>query len=157
MQNSLQSQNNLKLNPRWLLVGLLPLVGVALFPYGLIPFGRILSFSPKLEHEIYHLIASSQAHVVGHATIFFVIGTAVLLSFSSLLQRPKLYFSIILVLGILQEFLQIIGFKHRGIVFDDIFDVFVDLTGALAAFLLLRLVWRISASVAAKKSNEVAS
>lgn len=157
MQNSLQRQNNYKLNSRWLLAGLLLLVGVALFPYGLIPFDRIFSFSPNLGHTFYHISSTWQAHVVGHATIFFVIGTAVLLRFSSLLQRPKFYFSMMLVLGVLQEFFQIVGFKHRAIVFDDIFDVFVDLTGALVAFLLMRLVWKISASVAAKKSNEVVS
>lgn len=157
MQNSLQRQNNFKLNSRWLLAGLLLLVGAALFPYGLIPFGRILSFSPALRHEVYHLFATWQAHVIGHAAIFFVIGTAVLLRFPSLLRRPKLYFSLMLVLGILQEFFQIVGFKHRAIVFDDIFDVAVDLAGALAAFLLLRLVWQISAFVSAKQGKEVTS
>ena len=154
MQNSLQQQNNFKLNSRWLLVGLLILVGVALFPYGLIPFDRLLSFSPTLRHDFYHLSATWQAHVVGHAAIFFVIGMAVLLRFSSLLYRPKLYFGLMVTLGILQEFFQIIGFKHRGLVFDDFFDVFVDLTGALIVFLLLRLIVKISAG---ETSNEVMS
>lgn len=58
-----------------------------------------------------------------------------------------------LALGVLQEFFQIVGFKHRAIIFDDIFDVVVDLTGALVAFLLLRLVWKL----AAERANGVAS
>ena len=157
MQNSLQRQNNFKLNSRWLLAGLLLLVGAALFPYGLIPFGRILSFSPALRHEMYHLFATWQAHVIGHAALFFVLGTAVLLAFPALLKRPKLYFGIILLLGVLQEFFQIVGFKHRGVVFDDIFDVAVDLTGAFVAFLLLRLYQKSMASLAANKVNEVIS
>ncbi|MBE2223092.1 MAG: hypothetical protein IAF02_16235 [Anaerolineae bacterium] len=157
MQNSLQQQDSFKFNAQWLLMGLMLLVGVALFPYGLIPFDRLLSFSPTLLHGLYHLFASWQAHVVGHASIFMVIGTAVLLRFPSLLQRPKFYFGMMLVLGVLQEFFQIVGFKHRAIVFDDIFDVFVDVTGALTVFLLLRLFGRISASVAAEKSKGVMS
>lgn len=155
MQNSYQRQNNWKLNSQWLLAGLLLLVGAALFPYGLIPFDRLLSFSPALRHEIYHLFAAWQAHVVGHAAIFMVIGTAVLLRFPSLLQRPKSYVGLMLALGVLQEFFQIVGFKHRPIVFDDIFDVLVDLTGALLVFMALRLASKIWASLAAKKSKEV--
>ena len=154
MQNSLQRQNNFKFNSRWFLAGLLLLVSVALFPYGLIPFDRLLSFSPAFRHGFYQLSATWQAHVVGHAAIFFVMGTAVLLRFSSLLYPPKLYFGLMVTLGILQEFFQIIGFKHRGLVFDDFFDVFVDLTGALIVFLLLRFIVKISAG---KTSNEVMS
>ena len=143
MQNSLQQRKNFNLNARWLLAGLLVLVGVALFPYGLVPFGRIFSFSPDLKYVLYYIFSAWQVHVVGHALIFLVIGTAVLLRFPSLLSRPKFYFGLMLVLGVLQEFLQIVGFKHRALMFDDVFDVFVDLTGALAAFLLLRLLWKI--------------
>jgi hypothetical protein len=154
MQNSLQRQNNFKFNSRWFLAGLLLLVSVALFPYGLIPFDRLLSFSPAFRHGFYQFSATWQAHVVGHAAIFFMMGTAVLLRFSSLLYRPKLYFGLMVTLGILQEFFQIIGFKHRGLVFDDFFDVFVDLTGALIVFLLMRFIVKISAG---ETSNEVMS
>ena len=154
MQNSLQQKNNFKLNPSWLLAGLLLLVGVGLFPYGLIPFDRLLSFSPTLRYEVYLLFSAWQAHVVGHAAIFMMMGTAVLLRFSSLLYRPKLYFGLMVTLGILQEFFQIVGFKHRGLVFDDVFDVFVDLTGALIVFLLLRFIFKISTG---EKMNEVVS
>ena len=157
MQSSLQRQNILRLNPRWLLSGLMLLVGVALFPYGLIPFGRIFSFSPGLFHILRIVFNSGLAHVIGHATIFMVIGTAVLLRFPNLLQRPKVYLGMMLVLGILQEFFQIVGFKHRAIVFDDIFDVFVDLGGALVAFLLLKLVWKISMTFSGRKVDEVVS
>jgi hypothetical protein len=152
MQNSLQRQNNFKFNSRWFLGGLLLLVGVALFPYGLIPFGHIFSFSPALRDELYLLSASWQVHVVGHAMIFMMMGTAVLLRFPSLLYRPKVYFGLMAGLGILQEFFQIVGFKHRGLVFDDFFDICVDVTGALIIFLLLRFIVKISV---AQKSKEV--
>lgn len=154
MQNSLQRQNNFKLNSRWLLAGLLFLVGVALFPYGLIPFDRIFSFFPDFGRTFDQISSSWQAHVVGHATIFTVIGTAVLLCFPNLFTRPKLYFGMMMLLGILQEFFQIVGFKHRGIVFDDMFDVFVDLGGALIAFLLVYFFLKIFST---KSANEVDS
>jgi hypothetical protein len=152
MQNTLERQNkfNFNMNTRWLLAGLVLLVSVALFPYGLIPFGRIFSFSPALREELYLLSASWQVHVVGHAMIFMMMGTAVLLRFPSLFNHPKRYFGLMVTLGVLQEFFQIVGFKHRGLVFDDFFDVFVDLTGALIIFLFLRFVVKISAG----KKNE---
>jgi glycopeptide antibiotics resistance protein len=146
MQNSLQQKNDFKLNPRWLLAGLLVLIGAALFPYGLIPLDRILSFSPEVSIFVERILSSWQAHVIGHAAIFMMMGTAVLLRFPSLLNRPKIYLGIMFVLGVLQEFFQIVGFKHRAIVFDDIFDVFVDIIGALIAFFVLRLILKIIAS-----------
>lgn len=155
MQNSLQRQNDNVSLIRWMLAGvLLVVVGIALFPYGLVPFDRILSFSPDLMDSFYRLSNTWQAHVVGHAAIFMVMGTAVLLRFPVLLRRPKVYFGLMLVLGVLQEFFQIVGFKHRGLIFDDMFDVFVDLTGALIVFLVLRLIFKISAG---EKGNEVMS
>lgn len=158
MHTSLQRRNDTVSLLHWLLVGMLLLVvGVALFPYGLVPFDRILSFSPDLMDSFYWLSNTWQAHVVGHSAIFMVMGTAVLLRFPSLLNRPKFYFGLMLVLGVLQEFFQIVGFKHRAIVFDDIFDVCVDLTGALLVFLLLSLVKKIAASSAVKKDYEVMS
>ena len=52
MQNNLQRQFGIGLNTHWLLAGLLILVGVALFPDGLIPFGRFFSFSPDLKQAL---------------------------------------------------------------------------------------------------------
>jgi glycopeptide antibiotics resistance protein len=155
MQNSLQRQNGNGSLVSWLAAGfVLLVVGAALFPYGLIPFGRIFSIWPELGHGLYHVFASWPAHVVGHGLIFMVMGTAVLLRFPSLLQRPKVYLALMLGLGILQEFFQIVGFKHRALVFDDVFDVFVDVAGALIAFLLLRLLWKKSVSSAYSNQNK---
>ncbi len=116
--------------------------------------GAFLVFRLHLRDEFYLLSATWQAHVVGHATIFMMMGTAVLLRFPSLFNHPKRYFGLMMTLGVLQEFFQIVGFKHRGLVFDDFFDVFVDLTGALIIFLFLRLIMKVSAG---KKMNEVMS
>jgi glycopeptide antibiotics resistance protein len=159
MQNSFQRQNSNRSLGRWLAAGfVLLVVGAALFPYGLIPFGRIFSIWPELGHGLYHVFASWPAHVAGHGLIFMVMGTAVLLRFPSLLQRPKVYLALMLLLGILQEFFQIVGFKHRALVFDDIFDVFVDVAGALIAFLLLRLLRNMSvSSFSPRTTTEVTS
>jgi glycopeptide antibiotics resistance protein len=146
MQESLQQRTGIRFNSRWWLGGVLVLVGIALFPYGLIPFGRILSLFPEFHQAARQVYATWYAHVVGHALIFVIIGTAVLLSFPSLSQRPKLYLSLMAVLGVMQEFFQLVGFKHRTPVFDDLFDVFVDFSGAIIAFFLVRLMLKLASS-----------
>ncbi len=128
---------------RWLVIGIaVVLVGLALIPYGWFPFWKIFKYAPELGWRIEMLFDSDAAHVIGHMSIFMMIGTAVLLWFPSLIYRPKVYLSIIFVLGFLQEFFQLIGFKHRAVVFDDFFDVFVDVVGALLALLVVRFVMK---------------
>lgn len=122
--------------PKWLLPGLLLLVGAALFPYGLI--GEAL---PWVNGLFFNRFSSLAAHVVGHMGLFALVGTAVLLTFPRLLTQPRVYLGVMLLLGVLQEALQIIGFKHRGLVFDDFFDVGVDMLAALLVWLIVKK-WR---------------
>jgi hypothetical protein len=128
---------------RWLVIGIVVvLVGLALIPYGWFPFWKIFKYAPELGWRIQMLFDSNAAHIIGHTSIFMMIGTAVLLWFPSLINRPKVYLSIMFVLGFLQEVFQLIGFKHRAPVLDDFLDVVVDLIGAGLALLLMRFIWK---------------
>ncbi|MBP6471661.1 MAG: hypothetical protein KBE23_22085 [Chloroflexi bacterium] len=122
--------------PKWLLPGLLLLLAAALFPYGLI--GEAL---PWVNGLFFDRFSSLAAHVVGHMGLFALVGTAVLLTFPRLLTHPRIYLGVMLLLGVLQEAFQIIGFKHRGLVFDDFFDVGVDMLAALLVWLIVKK-WR---------------
>jgi len=124
------------LRQKWLLPGLLLLVGAALFPYGLL--GELLPWTNVLFFDRFSSLA---AHVVGHAGLFVLVGTAVLLTFPRLHTHPWLYLGGMLLLGGLQEVLQIVGFKHRAPVFDDFFDVGVDVLAALLVWLVFKQ-WR---------------
>lgn len=123
------------LRQKLLLPGLLLLVGAALFPYGLI--GETLPWANGALDQF----SSLTAHVVGHAGLFMMLGTAVLLTFPRLRTRPRLYLGAMLLLGVLQELLQIAGFKHRALVFDDFFDVGVDVLAALFVWFIVK-TWR---------------
>ena len=124
------------LRQKWLPVGLLLLVGAALFPYGLL--GEAL---PWVNGLFFDRFSSLAAHVVGHMGLFALVGTAVLLTFPRLLAHPRGYLGVMLLLGILQEAFQIIGFKHRGLVFDDFFDVGVDMLAAVLVWMIVKK-WR---------------
>ena len=124
------------LRQKWLPLGLLLLVGAALFPYGLL--GEAL---PWVNGLFFDRFSSLAAHVVGHMGLFALVGTAVLLTFPRLLAHPRLYLGGMLLLGVLQEALQIIGVKHRALVFDDFFDVGVDMAAALLVWVVVRK-WR---------------
>jgi len=120
---------------KWLLPGLLLLVGAALFPYGLI--GEMLPWA----NGLFDRFSSLTAHVVGHAGLFMLLGTAVLITFPRLRTYPRLYLGAMLLLGGLQEVLQLVGFKHRSLMFDDFFDVGVDVLAALLVWLIFKQ-WR---------------
>jgi len=123
------------LRQKWLPLGLLLLVGAALFPYGLVE-----EMLPWM-NGLFARFNSVTAHVVGHMGLFALVGTAVLLAFPHLLKQPRLYLGGMLLLGILQEVLQIVGFKHRLPVFDDFFDVGVDVFAALLVWFMFKQ-WR---------------
>ncbi|MBX3058741.1 MAG: hypothetical protein KF770_19920 [Anaerolineae bacterium] len=116
----------------WLLAGLVGLVAAALFPYG-----WLAAHWPTFDRFTGFIFGSEAAHVAGHVGLFVLLGTAVLLIFPRWRQRrtlsgfgPFLYFGLMTVLGVTQEFLQIVSFKHRPIAPNDLFDLAVDLLAA---------------------------
>jgi hypothetical protein len=60
-----------------------------------------------------------------------------LLIFPRLRQRFWLYFSLMLLLGFMQEFLQIASFKHYIPAWDEVLDLTVDLLGAATVYYFL--------------------
>jgi hypothetical protein len=131
--------HNFKSNSR-LLAGLAGLVVVVLFPYGWLAenwpiFDRFTGF----------IFGSEAAHVAGHVGLFMLLGTAVLLIFPRLKQRPYLYFSLMAGMGMVQEFLQIVSFKHRPVAANDLFDLVVDLLAAGIVFIVFNAEGRLRA------------
>jgi len=108
------------------------LIAMALFPYG-----WLAANWPTFDRFTGFIFASEKAHVAGHVGLFVLLGTALLVIFPRWQQRPVLYVSIILSLGVVQEFLQLISFKHRPVAGNDIFDLAVDLLAAGVVFIVL--------------------
>jgi hypothetical protein len=77
------------------------------------------------------------AHIIGHFAVFALMGGGVLLLFPGLRQRFWLYFGLMLLLGLVQEFLQIASFKHMIPVFDEMLDLTMDMLGAATVFYFL--------------------
>lgn len=107
---------------------LLILLALALFPFGWLgeawpPFGMIINT----------LFATTQAHAVGHALIFALLGAGVLVTFPGLVQRPLLYFGLMLVASVGQEAFQLV-YKQRALVLDDGRDIVVDLCAFTLVF-----------------------
>jgi glycopeptide antibiotics resistance protein len=119
-----------KLFHPWLLFILVALI---LFPFGWLgevyaPFGRLMG----------EWLGSAEAHAVGHAAIFFLLGVVLLALFPSLRTRPLRFFGLLLLAALGQEFFQLL-YKQRPIEFDDIRDLFTDAVGMAAAYVALRL------------------
>ncbi|MEZ4591898.1 MAG: hypothetical protein R3D55_12275 [Chloroflexota bacterium] len=107
-------------------------VAAALFPYGV-----ILDFSPKLHYLINYTLGTQLAHIIGHFGLFVAMGGGILLLFPRLRRHVWLYFGLMFLLGIVQEYLQIVTFKHYIPVFDEILDLTVDMLGAATVFYFL--------------------
>jgi VanZ family protein len=122
-----RKQQDNKLN--WLAIGAVTLIGLALFPYGWLAerwslAGQVADF----------IFGTELAHVIGHLILFAVLGTAVLTTLPRLQRHPRLYFTLILGLGLVQEILQLVSFKQRPFAANELLDIIVDLSGAFIAF-----------------------
>jgi hypothetical protein len=118
-------------NNGWLAVGLISLLAIGLFPYG-----WLANNWPLFDQVTSLLFGLEAAHVVAHAGLFAGLGTAVLLIFPRVRQYPGMYFGIMIVVGMVQEFLQLTTFKHRPAGFGELFDLLVDLLAAGLVFVL---------------------
>ncbi|MEM7113616.1 MAG: hypothetical protein AAF614_14350 [Chloroflexota bacterium] len=113
---------------------LLALVAIALFPYG-----WLAEASPLFDRFLTWIFHTDAAHVVGHAFIFVLLGTAVLKIHPPLRQKPLLYFTIILLLGLAQESFQLISFKHRWFGMGELLDLSVDMVSATIVYWIYRI------------------
>lgn len=110
---------------------LIPLV-LALFPFGWL--GIVLpSFGSWLDSFFFN----DWIHALGHGTIFCLLGLALLIAFPKLRSRLLIFYALILVAAVEQEFFQLL-YKQHLFVFDDSRDIFTDLIGAALALLLIR-------------------
>lgn len=112
---------------------LLALLALALFPFGWLAeqwawVDRIATF----------LFATEAAHAVGHATIFALVGTALLTLFPALRRRPLAYLALVLLVAVAQEGFQLL-YKGRGVAINDITDIGTDLVAAGVVFAIVRL------------------
>ena len=131
---NLKHRNGKSNTRNWFILGTAVLIVLALTPYGL-----VAEWFPAFSYLVDVLFSSQLAHFVGHMGIFVVMGTAVLLALPKLQQKPRYYFLLMSVLAILQEFLQIITFKHRPINGSDVFDFVTDVTAATITYCVIKL------------------
>ncbi len=120
-------------NSYLVILGLLIFIGLAVVPYGWVAnqlplFARVTNFLFKTE----------LAHVIGHSAIFALMGTAVLHIFPKLMAYPTVYFGLMGMIGIAQEALQLLSFKHRPVSGDDLFDLAVDMLAATAVYFFIK-------------------
>ncbi len=109
-----------------------------LLAFFLFPFGWLATVWPRFDQWFDTTFSSAAAHIISHAVIFFIIGTAVLLVNPKLRKRPLQFFTFILFLGSVQEVLQLLSFKQRAFGWNDGFDLMVDLLGAGVAFIVYK-------------------
>jgi hypothetical protein len=130
-----RKQHDNKLN--WVAIGAVLLVGLALFPYGWLAerwwlFGWVTDL----------IFATELAHIIGHLILYAAVGTAVLHTFPRLQRYPRFYFTLIFLLGLAQEILQLVSFKQRPFAANELLDISVDLLGAFIAFYWMTSSWR---------------
>ncbi|MCP4420456.1 MAG: hypothetical protein GY805_27940 [Chloroflexi bacterium] len=115
----------------FLILTLILFVATALFP-----FGWLATVWPGFNVVANFIFGSQMSHIIGHFTIFLLMGAGILYLFPSLRSRFWFYFGLMLLLGFVQEFLQIASFKHIIPAFDEILDMTMDMLGALTTFYL---------------------
>ena len=113
----------------YLILALILFIATALFP-----FGWLATVSPGFETFANFIFGTQLSHIIGHFAVFALMGGGMLLIFPSLRQRFWLYFGLMLLLGIAQEFLQIASFKHLIPAFDEVLDLTMDMLGAATIF-----------------------
>jgi hypothetical protein len=104
----------------------------------LFPFGWLGAQWPPLGHIEDVVFATPQAHAVGHALLFGLLGLALWSAVPGVRGRFGLYLGVMLAAGVGQEAFQLL-YKGRAPAPDDFRDLAVDLTAALAIYLALRV------------------
>ncbi|MAU01278.1 MAG: hypothetical protein CL608_29405 [Anaerolineaceae bacterium] len=123
-----EQKSNMGQRP-YLIIALILFITTALFP-----FGWLATVWPGFSAVADFIFGTQLSHIIGHFAVFVLMGGGVLLLFPSLRRRFWLYFSLMLMLGFIQEFLQIASFKHIIPAFDELLDLTMDMLGAVAVF-----------------------
>src|SRR5919205_47247 len=85
---------------------MLPLLVLLLLT--LFPFGWLGELWPLLGREIDQLFPSDGWHAIGHASLFCLLGLVALMVLPRLRARPLRYLGVLLLVGIGQEFFQML-------------------------------------------------
>ena len=117
------------------LAPLLVLLALTLFPFGWL--GQIW---PAFGQRIDQLFSTDGWHAIGHAALFCLLGLTTLAIRPQLRARPGRYLGMLLLVGVGQEFFQML-YKGRLLLFDDGRDLLTDLAGLLVAFAVV-WIWR---------------
>ena len=126
-----KQKSNMTQRP-FLIFALILFVATALFP-----FGWLSTIWPGFSTVANFIFGTQLSHIIGHFAVFMLMGAGVLALFPSLRRRFWLYFGLMLLLGVAQEFLQIATFKHITPAFAELLDITTDMLGAVAIFYLL--------------------
>ena len=124
-----EEKSNMGAQRPYLLLALFVFVATALFP-----FGWLATVWPGFSDVANFIFGTQLAHIIGHFAVFALMGGGALLLFPSLRQRFWLYFGLMFLLGLVQEFLQIASFKHIIPALDELLDLTMDMLGAAMAF-----------------------
>jgi heme/copper-type cytochrome/quinol oxidase subunit 4 len=116
----------------FLFLAFLIFVAIALFP-----FGWLASVWPEFSTVVEFIFGTDVSHIIGHFAVFMLMGGGVLRLFPSLRQRFWRYVGLMLLLGMVQEFLQIASFKHIIPAFDEILDLTMDMVGTVTIYYFL--------------------
>jgi len=115
-------------------VRLAPLL--ALLACTLFPFGWLGELWPAFGHGLELVFSNDGRHAIGHAALFCLLGSAALAVLPRLYLRPVRYLTVLLLIGVGQEFFQLL-YKGRLLLFDDGRDLLTDLAGIVIAFAIV--------------------
>jgi hypothetical protein len=115
-------------------VRLAPLL--ALLACTLFPFGWLGELWPAFGHGLELVFSNDGRHAIGHAALFCLLGSAALAVLPRLYSRPVRYLTVLLLIGVGQEFFQLL-YKGRLLLFDDGRDLLTDLAGIVIAFAIV--------------------
>ncbi len=113
------------------LVPLLVLLALILFP-----FGWLGDQWPAFGSGLDQVFSIDGRHAIGHAALFGLLGLAALIMLPRLRTKPLRYLSMLLLVGVGQEFFQLL-YKGRLPLFDDGRDLLTDLAGMIVAFAII--------------------
>jgi hypothetical protein len=109
---------------------------LALLALTLFPFGWLGQLWPAFGRGLDGIFSTDARHAIGHAALFCLLGLVTLTVLPRLRERPWRYFGLMLLVGVGQEFFQML-YKGRLLLFDNSRDLLTDLAGVLVAFLVV--------------------
>ena len=113
------------------------LLGIVLFPYGWL--ANNWGFMRQVEDAFF---GPEWTHWLGHVVMYGALTTAVLIVFPQFLNQPRRYFGLVFTIGLIQETIQLITFKHHLFTTNELFDLIVDLIAAGIVFAVAKIISR---------------